>query len=147
MNDPIRVRVKRLRDVPLPSAAHLGDAGVDLRAAGDAVVIPPLGRALVPTGLSFEIPLGYEIQIRPRSGLAARIGLTVLNAPGTIDAGYRGEVSIVLFNASDQPVTIAPGDRIAQAVLGKVERIAWEEAEELEESTRGAGGFGSTGRA
>lgn len=145
MSGSIRVRVKRLSDVSLPSVAHLGDSGVDLRAAGVEVVIPPLGRALIPTGLAFEIPIGYEIQVRPRSGLAAKSGLTVLNAPGTIDAGYRGEVRIILFNASDRPVTVAPGDRIAQAVLAKVERIEWEETEELEESSRGAGGFGSTG--
>lgn len=144
-NKSVIIKVKRLRDVPLPKEAHEGDSGVDLCADGTEVVIPPLGRALIPTGLSFEIPVGYEIQVRPRSGLAIKKGLTVLNTPGTIDAGYRGEVCVILFNASDKHVTISPGDRIAQAVLAKVERIEWQEADELEESERGKGGFGSTG--
>ncbi len=145
MNESVKVRVKRLRDVPLPKTAHFGDSGVDLEAAGDEVRIPPFGRALVPTGLAFEIPVGYEIQVRPRSGLAIKKGVTCLNTPGTIDAGYRGEVCVILYNASDVEVTVKPGDRIAQAVLAKVERIEWEEAEKLEESARGEGGFGSTG--
>lgn len=144
MSDAVRVRVKRVREVPLPQMAHEGDAGVDLHAAVEAR-LGPGERGAVPTGLIFEIPIGFEIQVRPRSGLALKTGLTVLNAPGTIDAGYRGEVCVILYNASKEPVMVHPGDRIAQAVLARVERIEWVEAEELAESSRGAGGFGSTG--
>lgn len=143
-NAPVTIRVRRLRDVPLPAQAHPGDAGWDL-AAAEAATIPPLGRAKVPTGLVFEIPEGFEVQVRPRSGLAWKTGVTILNAPGTIDAGYRGEVCVILFNASDAPVEIRPGDRIAQAVVARLEPARFEEAAALSASTRGEGGFGSTG--
>lgn len=141
---PVPVRVKRLRDVTLPIQAHAGDAGFDLCAA-ESARLEPRARAKVATGLAFEIPAGYEIQVRPRSGMAIKQGVTVLNSPGTIDAGYRGEVCVILYNASDSVVEIAVGDRIAQAVMARVESIAWEVADELSDSSRGAGGFGSTG--
>lgn len=139
------IRVKRIADTALPTQAHAGDAGFDICAAGKETVIPPFERALIPTGLIFEIPVGYEIQLRPRSGLALKKGLTVLNSPGTIDAGYRGEIGVILYNASKEAVTVQPGDRIAQAVLARVEHITWEEADSLDASGRGSGGFGSTG--
>jgi dUTP pyrophosphatase len=141
----VKVRVKRLRDdVDLPCQAHPGDAGFDLCAA-EACLLEPRARAKVATGLAFEIPPGHEIQVRPRSGMTLKQGVTVLNAPGTIDAGYRGEVCVILYNASSAPVQIHPGDRIAQAVMARVEMIAWEETAELSDTSRGEGGFGSTG--
>ena len=111
----------------------------------EPVTIPPLGRALVPTGLYLEIPSGYEVQVRPRSGLAARKGVTVLNAPGTIDSDYRGEVCVILVNLGSEPFVVERGERIAQLVLARHEKIEWEAADSLEESARGGGGFGSTG--
>lgn len=145
----IRVAVSRLAhgaDLPLPAYATEGAAALDLLAAIAApVTLPPLGRALVPTGISMALPAGYEAQVRPRSGLALKQGLTVLNAPGTIDADYRGEVGVILVNLSDQDVTLNRGDRIAQLLLSKVERLAWDEVKELPASERGSGGFGSTG--
>lgn len=140
-----RVRVRRVRDVALPRQAHPGDAGFDLAAAEGPVTLAPFGRAMIPTGLIFEIPHGFEIQVRPRSGLAAKRGITILNAPGTIDAGYRGEVCVILYNATNEEAVIERGERIAQAVFARVETIEWEEAEELAASARGEGGFGSTG--
>lgn len=110
------------------------------------VELPPGGRVLVPTGLAMALPEGYEAQIRPRSGLALKHGITVLNAPGTIDSDYRGEVSVLLVNLGDQPVLIARGERIAQMVVAPVTRIAWREQVTLDETRRGAGGYGSTGR-
>ena len=123
-------------------------AGMDVRAdLSEAVTLAPLGRALIPTGLYVELPAGYEMQVRPRSGLAAKHGLTVLNSPGTIDADYRGEVKVILANLSDTPFTIEPGERIAQLVVARHERVEWVESEVLSDTERGAGGFGSTGRA
>ena len=130
----------------LPQYATELAAGMDVRAANDEpIVLKPLQRALVPTGLFVEIPAGHEIQVRPRSGLAAKKGVTVLNAPGTIDADYRGEIRVILVNLSSDDFVIERGERIAQLVLARHERIEWEESGSLEESARGAGGFGSTG--
>ena len=130
----------------LPQYATISSAGMDVRASLDApVVLNPLQRAMIPTGLYLEIPVGYEVQVRPRSGLAAKKGITVLNTPGTIDADYRGEVNVILVNLSDQPFTVEPGERIAQLVLAKHEKIDWEEVDELGVTDRGEGGFGSTG--
>ena len=130
----------------LPAYATPLSAGVDLRAAlEEPVVLPPLGRALIPTGLFLAIPAGYEGQVRPRSGLAARHGVTVLNTPGTVDADYRGEVKVILVNLSDTAFTIEPGERIAQMVFARCEQAQLEEVESLDETQRGAGGFGSTG--
>lgn len=123
-------------------------AGMDVRAdLSEAVTLAPLGRALIPTGLYVELPAGYEMQVRPRSGLAAKHGLTVLNSPGTIDADYRGEVKVILANLSDTPFTVEPGERIAQLVVARHERVEWVESEALSDTERGAGGFGSTGKA
>ncbi|HEX2641814.1 MAG TPA: dUTP diphosphatase [Thermoanaerobaculia bacterium] len=145
----MRVRIQRLasaRDLPLPSPGSPGSAGLDLRAAvTEDLELPPGGRALVPTGLLLEIPPGWEGQVRPRSGLALRHGIGVVNAPGTIDSDYRGEVGVILINLGDQPFRLQRGDRIAQLVLAPVERVEWEEADSLENSQRGPGGFGSTG--
>ena len=145
----MKVRILRLdgaRDLPLPAAGSAGSSGCDLRAAvTDELVLAPGERAAVPTGLALEIPAGFEGQIRPRSGLAARHGVTVANAPGTIDSDYRGEVKVILINLGEAPFAVRRGDRIAQLVLARVERIEWEEGEGLADSARGAGGFGSTG--
>lgn len=145
----VRVAVTRLphgADLPLPAYATDQAAGLDLLAAIDApLTLPPLGRALVPTGLAIALPAGFEAQVRPRSGLALKQGVTVLNAPGTIDADYRGEIGIILINLSDRPVTLQRGDRIAQLLLARVEHLVWEEGAELPATARGAGGFGSTG--
>ena len=145
----VKVAITRLphgADLPLPAYATAGAAGLDLLAAvAIDVTLPPLGRALVPTGISIALPLGYEGQVRPRSGLALKQGITVLNAPGTIDADYRGEVGVILINLSDVAVTLKRGERIAQLLLARVERLAWDEVAELPTTERGAGGFGSTG--
>ncbi|MEU3017621.1 dUTP diphosphatase [Nocardiopsis sp. NPDC007018] len=140
------VAVHRLDpDLPLPSYAHPGDAGADLHAAVD-VRLEPGRRATVPTGLAIALPDGYAAFVHPRSGLAARHGVTVVNAPGTVDAGYRGEIRVTLLNTdTDTPVTIARGDRIAQMVIQRVERAEFVETDTLPDSVRGAGGFGSTG--
>ncbi len=131
----------------LPSYATIGSSGMDIRAfIAEPLVLQPLARDLVPTGLFVEIPLGYEIQIRPRSGLAIKQGITCLNTPGTIDADYRGEIKVILINLSAEPQTIMPGDRIAQMVVQRVEQIQWVQVNELGSSERGAGGFGSTGK-
>jgi len=140
------VKVINRSSNPLPEYATSFAAGLDVRANNEApIVLQPLDRAMVPTGLFLEIPAGYEVQVRPRSGLAAKKGITVLNAPGTIDADYRGEVCVILVNLSDQPFTVERGERIAQLILAKHEVIEWEEVDELASSDRGAGGFGSTG--
>jgi dUTP pyrophosphatase len=132
--------------LPLPSYATPGSAGLDLAAAVTAeLVLAPGHRAAVPTGIAIALPEGYEAQVRPRSGLALRHGLTVLNSPGTVDADYRGEIQIILANLGREPVTIARGQRIAQLVVAPVQRVLWQETEALPESRRGAGGFGSTG--
>ena len=131
---------------PLPEYATALAAGMDVRADNaEPIVLHPLERALVPTGLYLEIPAGYEIQVRPRSGLAIRKGITVLNSPGTVDADYRGELRVILVNLSNEDFTIERGERIAQIVLAAHARIEWEEVAELEASERGTGGFGSTG--
>ena len=130
----------------LPEYATPQSAGVDLRANIDTpIVIRPLGRALVPTGLYMALPDGYEAQVRPRSGLAIKQGLTVLNTPGTIDADYRGEIGVILVNLSDAEVTVNDGDRIAQMVVNKYERVDFVQVETLDATERGAGGFGHTG--
>jgi dUTP pyrophosphatase len=144
----MKILVQRLphaEGLPLPSYATPGAAGMDLLAARE-MVIPPGGRALVPTGLAVAIPEGFEMQVRPRSGLALKHGVTVLNAPGTVDSDYRGEVGVILLNTGAEPFAIARGDRIAQAVFAPVTRAAWEEVVVLPETQRGTGGFGSTGR-
>lgn len=138
-------RSGRAKDFPLPEYATPASAGVDLRAS-EARVIPPGGRALVPTGLRIALPEGYEAQIRPRSGLALRHGVTLPNSPGTIDADYRGEIGVILMNLGQEPFIVEPGDRIAQMVVAPVARVAWSEAEALDATERGEGGFGSTGR-
>lgn len=130
-----------------PSYATELSAGMDLRAdLASPLVLAPLQRALVPTGLYISLPAGYEAQVRPRSGLAAKHGITVLNTPGTIDADYRGEIKVILVNLSDEPFEIVPGERIAQMVVSRHEHVEWEAVETLDETDRGAGGFGSTGR-
>jgi len=142
----VPVSVRRIDpDLPLPSYAHPGDAGADLMAAAD-VEIPPGGRTLVPTGIAIALPEGYVGLVHPRSGLAARLGVTVLNAPGTVDAGYRGEILINLVNHDpDTTAKIARGDRIAQLVVQRVERAQFHVVDELPGSVRGEGGHGSTG--
>ena len=146
----VRVRVRRLphaAGLPLPEPASTGSAGLDLRAAvAGEIVLAPGERALVPTGLVLEIPPGWEGQVRPRSGLALRHGITLPNAPGTIDSDYRGELQVILANSGREPVTIRRGDRIAQLVVAPVAAVEWIEADELSASAREGGGFGSTGR-
>jgi dUTP pyrophosphatase len=134
------------KDLPPPRTATAGSAGCDLRAAVDhPLVLEPGARALVPTGLAIALPRGWEAQVRPRSGLAVKYGVTVLNAPGTIDSDYRGEVRVILINHGDQPFVIARGERIAQVVVATVAVARWQEVDTLDETERGAGGFGSTG--
>ena len=143
----MKVQIVNKSGQPLPSYATELSAGMDLRASLDApVTLGPLERALVPTGLYIALPPGFEAQVRPRSGLAAKHGITVLNTPGTIDADYRGEVKVILVNLSNTPFEIVPGERIAQMVVARHERVEWEAADSLDETARGAGGFGSTGR-
>jgi dUTP pyrophosphatase len=143
----IKVRFVKIREsaiVPCYMTEHA--AGMDLHAALDApMVLAPGERTLIPTGLAMEIPSGYEGQVRPRSGLALRHGIALVNSPGTIDADYRGEVGIIVINHGYEPVTFAPGDRIAQLVIAPVTRIAFEETSQLDESQRASGGFGHTG--
>jgi len=142
----LRVKIINQSSNPLPKYETEGSAGMDLRAElKEPVTLRPLERALVPTGLFIELPGGYEAQIRPRSGLAAKRGLTMLNAPGTIDSDYRGEIKCIVVNLSNEPQTIEPGERIAQLVIARHETIHWHETGELGDSDRGAGGFGSTG--
>jgi dUTP pyrophosphatase len=145
--DAPELPVRRLRpDLPLPAYAHPGDAGADLCAAED-VVLPPGGRATVGTGLAVAVPEGFAAFVHPRSGLAARHGITVVNAPGTVDAGYRGEVRVVLLNTDrHEPFTVHRGDRIAQLVVQPVTAVRFVDVEELPPTPRGEGGFGSTGR-
>ncbi len=140
------VRVINRSDYPLPQYETLGSAGVDLRAnLQEPLTLGPLERALVPTGLFIELPQGYEAQVRPRSGLALKRGLTLLNAPGTIDSDYRGEIKCIVINLSAEAQTIEPGERIAQMVFARHEVVEWEPVEQLEETSRSVGGFGSTG--
>ena len=143
----LKVKVINRSRFDLPRYATLLSAGMDVRANIDAaVVLRPLERAMIPTGLSIELPEGYEMQIRPRSGLAAKHGITVLNSPGTIDADYRGEIRVILVNLSNEEFRIEAGERIAQMVVARHEQVEWELTEELAESERGEGGFGSTGK-
>ena len=145
----VAIRVRRLphgEGLPLPSYATAGAAGMDLLAAvTDPVTIAPGQRALVPTGLAIALPPGYELQIRPRSGLALRHGIVLPNSPGTIDEDYRGELQVIVLNAGDAPFTVERGARIAQAVLAPVVRARWHEVSNLDDTARGSGGFGSTG--
>ena len=143
----MEVKVVNKSNHRLPEYATIGSAGMDLKAnISKPVVLKPLKRELIPTGLYMQIPTGHEVQIRPRSGLACKYGITVANAPGTIDSDYRGEVKVCLINLSDTPFIVNPGERIAQAVLNKIEKIEWNEVAELDETERGEGGFGHTGK-
>ncbi len=148
--ESVSVLIQRLdnypRDWPLPAYATEGSAAVDLRNAGPALTLPSLGRQLVPTGLAIALPEGFEAQIRPRSGLALKRGISIVNTPCTIDSDYRGEIRIPLVNLDGAPQEIAHGERIAQMLVVRLPRIAWQEVPELPASARGAGGFGSTGR-
>jgi dUTP pyrophosphatase len=148
-NVPVFAAIKRLahaQNLPLPGYATEGSAGTDLAAAIDApIALAPGERLLVPTGYAIALPQGYEAQVRPRSGLALKHGVTCLNAPGTIDADYRGEIGVILVNHGAETVTITRGMRIAQLVVAPVTQVAWREVAVLPESTRGEGGFGSTG--
>ena len=143
----VKVKIVNKSGHPVPAYATALSAGMDLRACLEApVTLGPLERTLVPTGLYIALPAGFEAQVRPRSGLAAKHGITVLNTPGTIDADYRGEIKVILVNLSNTPFEIVPGERIAQMVVARHERVEWEETDSLDETERGAGGFGSTGR-
>ena len=142
------LRLPHSEGLPLPAYETAGAAGMDLRAAvpeEEPVVLRPGARFPVPTGLAFALPQGFEGQVRPRSGLAAKSGITCLNSPGTVDADYRGEVKVILINLGPEDVTIRRGDRIAQLVIAPVVQAAWTEVESLDQTARGAGGFGSTG--
>lgn len=146
--EPIKVKIvnKSVNDLPIYATVH--SAGMDLKANfGDKLdmLLTPGSVRLVPTGLYVELPDGYEAQIRPRSGMALKTGITVLNSPGTIDSDYRGEIGVILINHSDEALKIRSGDRIAQMVISKYERVEWKQVETLEETERGAGGFGHTG--
>ena len=142
----MRVKVINKSKHPLPQYETIASAGMDVRANIDqSITLAPLERSLIKTGLFVEMPIGFEIQVRPRSGLAFKKGITVLNSPGTIDADYRGEISVLLVNLSSEPFVIEDGERIAQLVLASHEQASWQEVEILEDSDRGQGGFGSTG--
>ena len=142
----MKVKIVNKSHHQLPAYETIGSAGLDLRAyLKEPITLKPLGRALIPTGLFMELPLGYEAQVRPRSGLAIKKGIGVLNSPGTIDADYRGEICVILINFSTEDFVVQDGERIAQMVIAKHERVEWESVEILEETTRGAGGFGHTG--
>lgn len=143
----MKVKIVNSSRYGAPSYSTPLSAGMDLRAdLAEPVVLKPLQRLLVPTGLRIELPEGYEAQIRPRSGLAIKHGISLVNTPGTVDADYRGEIKVILVNLSSEDFTVNPGERIAQMVVARHERVEWEEVEELPESSRGEGGFGSTGR-
>ncbi len=143
----MKVKIVNKSSNPLPQYSTPLSAGLDLRAFLDQpITLKPLERALVPTGLYIELPEGYEAQVRPRSGFAIKHGITVLNSPGTIDADYRGEIKVILINLSNQPYTIKNGERIAQLVVAKHETIQWQPVEQLSDTQRGQGGFGSTGK-
>ena len=143
----MKVKIVNHSPYDTPAYATEQSAGVDLKAnLAEPIVLGSLERALVPTGLYIALPKGYEAQVRPRSGLAAKHGITVLNTPGTIDADYRGEIKVILVNLSHEPFEIVPGERIAQMVIAKHEFVEWEQVETLDSTARGAGGFGSTGK-
>ena len=142
----MQVKITNKSKHPLPQYETIGASGMDVRAnIAESITIEPLGRALIKTGLFLEMEIGLECQVRPRSGMALKKGITVLNTPGTVDADYRGEVGVILVNLSNETVTIEDGERVAQLVFCKVEQVQLSEVEALNESTRGAGGFGSTG--
>ena len=142
----MNVQIVNTSKHPTPTYETDGAAGMDLRAnIEEAVVLQPLERAIIKTGLYIALPKGYEAQVRPRSGLAAKKGITVLNAPGTVDADYRGEIGVILVNLSNESFIVNDGERVAQLVIAKHETITWQEVEVLDETERGAGGFGSTG--
>ena len=143
----MKVKIVNHSPYPCPAYATPQSAGVDLKANLEAsITLQPLQRTLVPTGLFIALPAGYEAQVRPRSGLAAKHGITVLNTPGTIDADYRGEIKVILVNLSDEPFEIVPGERIAQMVIARHEQVEWEQVDQLDATVRGSGGFGSTGK-
>ncbi|TYP76309.1 dUTP diphosphatase [Aquimarina intermedia] len=143
----MKIKIINTSDSTLPHYETPSSAGMDLRASiQEEITLQPLERTIVKTGLFIELPHGYEAQVRPRSGLAAKHGITVLNAPGTVDADYRGEIGVILVNLSNDPYTISRGERVAQLVIAKHERADWSEVEELSNSERGSGGFGSTGK-
>ncbi len=142
----LKIKIVNKGNQPLPEYATPQSAGMDLRANIDEPVeLKPLSRALIPTGLHIALPVGYEAQIRPRSGLALKKGITVLNAPGTVDADYRGDVGVILINLSAETFIVNPGERIAQMVINKIEQVTLFEVEELDETERGEGGYGHTG--
>ena len=142
----MKIKIINKSNHDLPHYETIASAGMDLRAnITDSIILKPLERAIVKTGLFIELPVGVEAQVRPRSGLAAKKGITVLNAPGTVDADYRGEIGVILVNLSNEEFTIENGERIAQLVIAKHERADWEEVDVLSETSRGEGGFGSTG--
>ena len=142
----MKIKIINKSQHALPNYETIASAGMDLRAnLTESIVLKPLERAIVKTGLFIELPIGYEAQVRPRSGLAFKNGITVLNSPGTVDADYRGEIGVILVNLSNQAFEIQNGERIAQLIIAKHERAEWEEVTELTETSRGAGGFGSTG--
>ena len=143
----MKVKIVNKSAWPTPAYATEKSAGMDLKAdITRPVVLDPLERAMIPTGLFIALPDGTEAQVRPRSGLAAKHGISVLNSPGTIDADYRGEIKVILVNLSNEPFTVNPGERIAQLVVARYEKVEWDEVEVLDETQRGEGGFGSTGR-
>ena len=143
----MKVKIVNHSRFALPEYQTELSAGMDLRAnIKESIILEPLHRAIVPTGLYVELPAGFEMQIRPRSGMAAKQGITVLNAPGTIDADYRGEIKVILVNLSPEAVTINDGERVAQTVVARCEQVEWESVEELSSTERGEGGFGSTGK-
>lgn len=149
MNKPVLLQITRepgCEDIPLPGYATPHAAGMDLRAAlNEPLTLPPGQRALVPTGIRIALQPGYEAQVRPRSGLAIRHGLTMLNSPGTIDADYRGEIRVIVANLGQEPFTICRGDRIAQLIVAPVASVEWQLVDQLDQTTRGDGGFGHTG--
>ncbi len=147
MVDKVKIKIVNASRHPLPSYQTVLSAGMDLRAYIDEpITIPPMGRVLVPTGLFIELPEGYEAQIRPRSGMALKHGLTVLNSPGTIDADYRGEIKVILANLSQDPYVLQDGERICQMVVARHSVVEWVEVDSLSSTTRGEGGFGHTGK-
>ncbi len=146
MKDIIKVKIVNKSGNPLPSYATNGAAGMDVYASLDRVVtVAPLHRCLIPTGLYVSIPEGYELQMRPRSGLALKKGISLVNTPGTIDCDYRGEIGVIIINLSEEPFTVEPGDRICQMVLNRVPSVEWDPVDSLDETVRGDGGFGHSG--
>lgn len=146
MENKIKVKIVNTSRNPLPAYQTDGSAGMDVRADLEApIVIEPLCRRLIPTGLYVAIPQGYELQMRPRSGLALKSGISLVNTPGTIDSDYRGEIGVIIINLSEEPFTVNPGDRICQMVLNRVPQLEWEEVAQLSDTDRGSGGFGHTG--